>query len=121
MLLVVEDDEGVQLLARLVLEGEGYQVLLADDGRQGVELFRRHAADIEAVLLDLTLPHVSGVEALRQIRALRADVPVLLTSGLTEHELPPEYRGQEKTDFLPKPFAPSTLLASMRRLLGRQG
>lgn len=119
MLLVIEDDEGVQQLARLMLGHAGYEVLLAGDGQQGVELFHQHAAEVQGILLDLTLPVLSGLQALRRIREEQPDVPVLLMSGYTDQDLPREYRTQPSIAFVQKPFIPSELLSVLQRLLMR--
>ncbi|MCI0682040.1 MAG: PAS domain S-box protein [Gemmataceae bacterium] len=115
--LVVEDEPSVRDLARRVLESGGFQVRVADDGRHGLEMFERHRAEIEAVLLDLTMPHMDGLEVLRQLRSLDGDVPVLVMSGYSEQELATRFAGSGASGFIQKPFHPRGLLARLGQLL----
>jgi len=109
--LVVDDEEAVRTVARSALERAGFSVLTACDGREGIEVFRAHADDIAAVVLDLTMPVVSGTEALRGLRALRAGVPVVLSSGYTEEDATGRFGSYETTAFVQKPYRPSELVA----------
>jgi len=102
--LVVDDDASVRSVAQPMLERHGLAVLLAADGREGVSVFRARAAEIVLVLLDLTMPRLAGSEALSEIRALRADVPVVLMSGYGESEAAALLAGQQVQVFLQKPF-----------------
>ena len=79
--LVVDDDNGVQLVVRRALTAKGYGVLVASSGADALRLFEQHAASLDLVVMDVTMPHMSGIEALRQIRATGSDVPALLSSG----------------------------------------
>jgi len=75
--LVVEDEEPIRRVAQHVLESNGFRVLLAVDGQQAVDQFREHAAAIDAVLLDLTMPKKNGLEVLVELRQLRPEVRVV--------------------------------------------
>jgi CheY-like chemotaxis protein len=111
--LVVDDEDYVRRLARQMLKRIGYDVLLAQDGREGLEIYRTHADEISAVILDLTMPGLDGGETLRELRRIRTDVPVLLTSGYSEVEVSEHVSGQPFEGFLPKPFQ----LEELRRAL----
>ncbi len=117
--LVIEDEEGIRYLARHILERAGYQVLLAQDGRQGVEIFREHGLDIALVLLDLSMPLLTGEETLAELRRLRPDVPVILMTGYCEAEVAERFGNQPPTGFVQKPFDASRLLAALHRALFR--
>jgi len=116
-LLVADDEEVVRSMAGRILEQAGFDVLSAVDGRQAVEIFREHAPRISAVLLDLTMPHLGGEEALRAIREIRPDVPVVLTSGYSESDIAPRFEGVRLEGFLQKPFRPPQLLERMQGAL----
>ena len=97
------------------LQIEGANVLQAVDGEDGIERFNEHRHEINAVVLDLTMPKLNGEEVFRQIKAARPDVPVVLCSGysvLTYHPLPLT---------LPEPPHPDPLafISSARLVLGR--
>ena len=80
-LLVIDDEDEVRAVARKLLEAVGFTVLTATDGRDGLETFRNFHEQVSAVLLDLTMPPPDGRATLRAIRAVRADVPVVLWTG----------------------------------------
>ena len=84
--LVVDDEETVRQTAQNILERYGYKVLIAADGREAVEIFRQAPQAVSVVMLDLTMPVMSGEEALRALKAIRADVPILLATGFDEVE-----------------------------------
>jgi PAS domain S-box-containing protein len=116
-ILVIEDEPSVRDFARRVLEGGGFQVHAAGDGRQGLELFAKHRPEIAAVLLDMTMPRMDGLEVLRQLRGLDANVPVLIMSGYSEQELAERCAGTGASGFIQKPFHPRSLLSRLGRLL----
>jgi signal transduction histidine kinase len=119
LILVVDDDAGVRRAARRMLTHYGFSVLEAENGREAVEAFRNRAAEIALVLLDMTMPVMDGEEAFRELRAIRADVPVLLTSGYNEIEATRRFVNKGVTAFLQKPFTPQDLIAKLSVLLPR--
>lgn len=116
--LIVDDEPSVRGIARAALEYGGYQVVEANDGHEGVETFRALAGTIDLVLLDLTMPRLNGAEALTQMRAVRADTPVILSSGYNEVEATHRLVGRGNVDFLQKPYSVRDLLDLAARLLG---
>jgi PAS domain S-box-containing protein len=115
--LVIDDDEGVCELAKDVLRGAGMTVLTASDGQEGVKLFRLHADSIRVVLLDRTMPSLSGTDTFKAIRALRSDAKIVLVSGHLEERVTGELAGRGLAGFLKKPFSPETLLARVRQVI----
>ena len=85
--LVADDEPQVRSLMELLLKRMGLQVVSAEDGNQAVELFRKHADEIKFILMDLTMPNMDGRQALAEIRHLRPDVKVVLTSGYENDEV----------------------------------
>jgi len=102
--LVVDDEEIVRNLLKRLLERLGFEVLLANDGEQAVEIFELRRAEIELVFLDLTMPVMSGEEAFECIRALDQDVRVVLCSGYSEARVSARFEHHRPTAFLEKPF-----------------
>jgi len=115
LILVIDDEESVRSLAGQMLESFHFQVIDAVNGRDGVEKFRRCPHAVTAVLLDVTMPVMGGLEAYAKIREIRGDVPVLFMSGyMREGEL----RNLDGlTEFLQKPFKIEDLQAKLRLLL----
>lgn len=116
-ILLVEDEPGIASFVRLELLHEGYQVQVAEDGRQGLELFQEGQWDL--ILLDIMLPGINGLEVLRRIRKLSSVPVILLTArGDTLDKVSGLDAGAD--DYLSKPFAIEELLARIRSLLRRK-
>jgi len=117
--LVVDDDKGVRELLDATLRRVGLTVLMASDGREGVELFRRHADEIRAVVLDRTMPDIGGEDAFDQIRRIRPDARIMLLSGYSEERAAWHFIDKGLDAFLHKPFEPAVLLEKIRRIVQR--
>jgi DNA-binding response OmpR family regulator len=115
--LVVEDEPSLRNFVQMVLESAGYQVRTAEDGQQALEAFVQHRHETVAVLLDLTMPRMDGLEVLRQLRPLAPNLPVLLMSGYNEHEVSKRCAEIGASGFIQKPFAPNDLTARVCTLL----
>jgi len=115
--LVVDDDEGVRELLNATLCRAGFSVLLARDGREGVDLFRRHSDEIRAVVLDRTMPDIGGEDAFDEIRRIRPDVRIMLISGYSEERAAWHFIDKGLDAFLHKPFEPRALLERIRRIV----
>jgi len=116
--LVIDDEEGVANVAAATLEHAGCQVLVAYGGAAGVAEYASQPDDIDAVLLDLTMPGMSGPEVLARLLELRPAARVILSSGFRE----PEQEGLAVTGhaaFLQKPYHPGRLIGTLRQVLGR--
>ena len=114
--LVVEDDAALTRLLRLYLEKEGFRVLAADNGKDGLGLAVSARPDL--VILDVMLPGLDGWEVCRQIRS-RSRVPVLMLTARTEEE--DRLQGFElgADDYVTKPFLPRELVARVKAILRR--
>ena len=115
--LVLDDEDYVRTFAEDILERFGFQVLSADDGREGVATFREHADKISLVLLDMAMPNMAGDEAYRLIRQISRDVPIVLSSGFTRQDAAKSLRESKYTVFLQKPYRVKQLRATLRQLL----
>jgi len=122
--LVVDDDNGVQLVVRRALTAKGFGVIVASSGADALRLFEQHGAALDLIVMDVTMPHMSGIEALKRIRATGSDVPVLLSSGYSVELLSNE--SPEFFAYLQKPYdipqllrAVSAAIASRADVSGR--
>ena len=111
LILLVDDEAAVRRLAEMMLKKLGYEVTPVASGAAAVDAFRADPTAFRAVMLDLTMPGMSGADVLAAVRAVRPAVPVVLTSGYTAEAVPLLAGGP--TRFLQKPFA----LADLRRAL----
>jgi signal transduction histidine kinase/CheY-like chemotaxis protein len=118
-ILVIDDEAGVRDTAMMALRSYGYRVLAASDGLEGIHLFRAHQEEIDAVLLDLAMPRMSGEEVVPALRGLRSDVPIILTSGYPEEEALRRFAGRDLSGFLQKPYRPHLLAAQLDTLIAR--
>jgi DNA-binding NtrC family response regulator len=116
-ILVVDDEDIVRQTARTALERHGYNVLTAGNGKEGVAVFREHADKIAAVILDMTMPVMSGEEAFRNIRSIRPNASVILSSGYSEIEATRRFASERLAAFLQKPYTPAKLARVMKRVL----
>jgi PAS domain S-box-containing protein len=117
--LFVDDESLLRKVARRHLHGLGYSVHTAGDGGAGLETFRRESASIDVVILDLTMPVLSGLEVLARIRDLSPDMPVIVASGYSSQVDAKEVLRAGADLFLPKPYAPEDLSRSIRKVLGK--
>jgi two-component system, cell cycle sensor histidine kinase and response regulator CckA len=118
-ILIVEDEEGVRAVAERMLEGLGFHVRTAEDGREALRVLATRSERIAAVLLDLSMPHMGGPETLRRLHELQPGLPVVLMSGYTEQEVASRLLDENHGPiaFLQKPFLPGDLVAVLRRVL----
>lgn len=113
--LVIDDEAIVRTSTCRVLRHMKLRTLAASDGASGLALARQHAAELTGVLLDLTMPGMSGREVLHQLRAEYPTVPVILLSGFTEHEVH-DLLALHKVVFIAKPYDLQTLERLVRDL-----
>ncbi len=103
-ILVVDDEETVRSTAALMLRKMGFEVALTNDGREAVAAFRAQPDRYRLVLTDLTMPHLDGEQVFTELRAIRAEVAVILMSGFNEEEASVRFTGKGLASFIQKPF-----------------
>jgi two-component system, cell cycle sensor histidine kinase and response regulator CckA len=111
--LFADDEESLCLLAAKMLRRLGYRVITAKDGLEAVSLFRSRRAEIDLVILDLTMPRLDGAQAFAELRALDPDVRVVLASGYTPEDVSSRAGVQGLAGVLQKPYT----LSRMRDVL----
>ena len=117
VILVVDDDPSVRHLAGQILEMYGYSVLLAEDGYTAVELARGCSVPPALVLLDLSMPGMSTSQTIEQIRFVRPDLPILLSSGYDEGDVLPRFNHGRHLGFIHKPYTPAQLADKVRAVV----
>jgi PAS domain S-box-containing protein len=116
-ILVVDDEELVRNMARFSLQRYGYSVETAADGPAALEIFSARPNDFDAVLLDLTTPQTDGEEALRAVRQIRTNVPILLSSGFNEAEAVKRFGDAGIAGYVQKPYTATTLARKLKQAL----
>jgi|HubBroStandDraft_1064217.scaffolds.fasta_scaffold00952_13 two-component system cell cycle sensor histidine kinase/response regulator CckA len=119
-ILVVDDESGMRNLARAILENAGFTVVTACDGGDAIRVFRRHAGEVVAVVLDLTMPVMNGEETAAELQSIRAGVPIILSSGYSEQEVAGRFAGKGLAGILKKPYDPAELTAAVQAALDRR-
>jgi two-component system cell cycle sensor histidine kinase/response regulator CckA len=117
-ILVVDDEELVRSFAESALEHFGFSVLSASDGVEAVEIFSARHDEINAVLLDLKMPRMDGEETFEELRKIREEVPVILSSGFTEEGSVGRFADKGLAGFIQKPYSLAALKGKLREVLG---
>lgn len=121
-ILVVDDEPDVRTIVRLIARRQGYQTVEAANGQEAIDVLMDHAQSIDAVVLDVTMPVMTGHEALPRLRELAPDVPVVLISGYDRSEVAQHLSDTgAHTEFLPKPFTKQQLLSALSRAVTARG
>ncbi len=115
--LFVDDEEGVRMMTRRVLEQNGYKVLLANDGAEAVAVFTHHAEEIQAVLTDIMMPQMDGVALIHVLHKMAPNVKIIMTTGMDDPALTATVSQLSVKTMLKKPFYPKTLLQTLRTVL----
>jgi PAS domain S-box-containing protein len=116
LILVVDDDGLVRDLARAILERYGFSVLTAENGQVAIDIFRKSADTITAVLLDLTMPVMGGGDAFRLMNEIRPGIPIIISSGHGESAVREQFTGA-LAGVLNKPYSISDLREKIAAVL----
>ena len=116
-ILIVDDEEMIRTLSVAMLEAFGYETLVATDGEKALEIFRSEGSRIGLVLLDQSMPTMDGLAVFKQLRRIRPEVKVLLSSGFSEQEVSARYQGLGLNGFIQKPFNVKHLSEEVQRVL----
>ncbi len=111
--LVIDDEAVIREIAEEVLQDCGLETFSAEDGVAGVALFREHRDEIDAVLLDMTMPNMDGEQCFRALREIRPDLPVVVASGYSEQDVVQAFGEGNLAGFIHKPFDPEHLQRMM--------
>lgn len=121
-ILVIDDDQAIRTTIKLLLEREGCDVLLAEDGRKGIQQFQTGQFDL--LIVDIFMPGMDGLETVRTIHQLRPETPIIVISGYafrTTLESVPDFLEMAvkfgAASSLQKPFRPSQLLSIVAKCL----
>jgi PAS domain S-box-containing protein len=115
LILVVDDEPAVRQLGQRILERYGYRTLIAEDGRSAIEVFRAHAAEVAAVVLDLTMPGMDGRATFHALREI-SEAPIVFSSGQSAAELAVQLAAPD-TLFIAKPYNLAELTRAIAQVL----
>jgi DNA-binding response OmpR family regulator len=117
-ILLVEDDAQLRKLACMVLEREGFEVLVASGPGEAFALAREGTRSIDLILTDVVLPHMNGRDLVDCVRAARPDIKVVFMSGFGNDVIARHGVLDPAVEFLQKPMTPTVLVAKVRAVLG---
>lgn len=120
-ILVVDDEKLVRNLVGEILRAEGYQVVLASDGREALHMVEARAdKPFELLVSDMLMPNMGGRELALRLKALHPDLSVILMTGYSEAGRPKSFANGDRIYHLDKPFLPNGLVTQVREVLGEK-
>src|SRR5258705_5641684 len=117
-ILVIDDDAGIRESLKMTLEYDGYEVIGAATGQEGLALVERDAPDL--VLLDVKMPGMDGLDVLERLRTMNEALPVVVVSGHGTISTAVEATKKGAFDFIEKPFSADRVLVSLRDALDQR-
>jgi two-component system cell cycle sensor histidine kinase/response regulator CckA len=118
--LLVDDEPSVREVGRSMLQRKGYDVYLAGDGREALEIFREMHGEIDCIILDLTMPHMDGEETFREMRKIDSSVKVIISSGYNKQDVTQRFVGKGLAGFIQKPYRLSELHAKVQEVIEKR-
>jgi len=115
-ILLVDDEAIIRNLGRTILQRYGYSVVVAEDGQDALEIYQRSAGEIDLVILDLTMPRLSGRDTFHQLLSIDPNVRVLFSSGYSAEQITEADR-EGVLGFVNKPYRPQGLAQTVRAAL----
>jgi nitrogen-specific signal transduction histidine kinase/CheY-like chemotaxis protein len=116
LILLVDDEETIRSVGKRMLERIGFTVMVAVDGKEALRIFTQNADQIALVILDLTMPHMDGEECFRELRLIKPDVKVVMSSGYNEQEVTQRFVGKGLAAFLQKPYQATNLKDVLKKI-----
>ena len=117
LVMMVDDEEFVTMIAQRVLTDEGYRVITAKDGFQALDIYRKLKDQIALIILDFTMPVMDGADVFAELQQINPKVPVVLSSGFAEQDSLRSMLSKGLRGFIPKPYTQQKLLTQIRSTL----
>lgn len=115
-ILIVDDAEFLRVRISKMLVGDGFEVIEADNGLKAIEAFKANKPDL--VLMDITMPEMDGLTALKEIRAIDSSAKVIMLTALGQESVVLEAIKSGARDFIVKPFERDRVMSAIGKLLG---
>lgn len=117
LILVVDDELSIREITRSSLETHNYKTLIATDGIEAIALYADHKNEISAVLMDMIMPSMDGLTAIRTLQKINPEVKIIATSGLASNSKLATEAGTSVKVFLSKPYTVQELLQSLQKVI----
>ena len=112
-ILLIDDEEELRVLGPAWLDKIGFSTITAANGREALDIFRKHSGRIDLILLDLLMSEMDGIETYRQVREVSRAIPIIFCSGCSIKELSADILEDEHVGFLKKPYDPDQLRSAL--------
>jgi signal transduction histidine kinase/ActR/RegA family two-component response regulator len=119
-ILLVDDEAIILEVTSHMLEKAGFDVITAEDGRKAMHIFKERHKDIACVILDLTMPHMNGETAYKEISAIDPGIPVIMSSGYSETDVMHRFLGSQIAGFIEKPYQMAELIDVLSKALKKR-
>ena len=116
-ILIVDDEHVVRRTTDAVLQHGGFETIVAEGGDEAIAILRKAPAEITLVLLDMMMPGMAGDEVFSKMRAIRPDLPIIISSGYGESQVMRYFAGREVSGFIQKPYTSSSLIGTIQNVL----
>jgi PAS domain S-box-containing protein len=115
--LMVDDEEMVLDVGKKMLTRLGFNAITTSNAREAIEICREQGPDIDCVFIDLTMPQMNGVELFHELRRIKKDIPIIISSGYTEEQTMSRFRDIQPEGFIQKPYRIKQLAAKMQMIM----
>jgi CheY-like chemotaxis protein len=112
-ILLVDDEESIMFFLQKLLVREGYNIIKAGNGKEAIEIYKSNPDNIDLILMDITMPVMSGIDAYKELYTHDPDIKILLMSAYSKES----FENMEKINFIRKPIYPIDLMEKIRNLL----
>jgi two-component system cell cycle sensor histidine kinase/response regulator CckA len=117
LVMIVDDEVAVREITTSILDNYGYKSITAADGTEALALYAMEGEKIDAIMMDIIMPHLDGIATIRALDKLGAKVGIIVTSGLANHQQDAQKASPRVKAFINKPFAPDHLLRCLKEAL----
>jgi CheY-like chemotaxis protein len=114
--LIIDDDANIASIAGEIIEAEQHKAIIELNPLRAIELYKQYRSEIGLVLLDLTMPEMSGKEVVQALKAIDSDIKIIISSGYSEYEMHKEIGVEKVSGFIEKPYRIQSLLAIIHRV-----
>ncbi|MDP8202217.1 MAG: response regulator [Candidatus Tenebribacter burtonii] len=116
-ILLVDDEESIRNFLSEILEEQGYKIIQAINGEEGVRKFKENKEEIHLLISDITMPKMNGLELVSKLRELKSDIKAIFISGNVDNDLIKEHISYPNIGFLHKPFTYDSIISRVREIL----
>ena len=114
-ILIIDDESDFLYAIQAWMEAKGFMVSAAENGKVGVEMFKKVKPDL--CFIDILMPEMDGVETLKELKRIKTDIRVIITSGYSEYEISERFVGYDVAGFIQKPYHFEEFSASLQGVL----